>query len=53
MELRMSRTRLISPVLLILLALTIGSCRTFEGLGEDLSTLGGKISNKARDKAQD
>jgi predicted small secreted protein len=47
----MSRTRLISPVLLVLLAFAIGSCRTVEGFGEDLSTLGGKISNKARDKA--
>jgi predicted small secreted protein len=38
---------------LTLASFTFSACRTMEGLGEDLSVLGNKISGKAREKAGD
>jgi predicted small secreted protein len=32
-------------------AITLQGCRTMEGLGQDVSRLGDKISSKAREKA--
>jgi predicted small secreted protein len=36
---------------LIAACVALSSCRTMEGLGEDLSHLGAKISGKAREKS--
>lgn len=38
-------------ILALLAILALPACRTMEGLGQDLSRLGDKISSKARDKA--
>jgi predicted small secreted protein len=48
---RTSLKHLLIFAVLASLALSISACRTMEGLGDDVSRLGNKISSKAREKA--
>lgn len=43
-------SRWVVNLLLIAAVLVCASCRTMEGLGEDVSHVGNKISSKAREK---
>ena len=49
----MRHARLAASAVLILLAVSLCSCNTVRGFGEDLSHLGDKIAGKAREKTGD